>query len=112
MDTKDVDFYLFHFKTEFCPFLDDKIHNKKECVYSHNWLDYRRKPYKYQYSKDPCPQWSKAKVIQSYFDGCKNGKDCQKAHGWKEQEFHVHNYKFNKCDSGLDCNKTHCAYFH
>jgi hypothetical protein len=33
--TKDADFYMYYYKTEFCPFNND--HNKAQCVYSHNW---------------------------------------------------------------------------
>lgn len=40
--TKDFDFYMFYFKTEWCPF--NKEHNKAQCDYAHNWQDFRRKP--------------------------------------------------------------------
>lgn len=34
--TIDIDFLLFHFKSEFCPF--QKIqHDKFSCVYAHNY---------------------------------------------------------------------------
>lgn len=36
----DIDFLLFHFKSEFCPF--NKFHHDKfQCVYAHNWQDYK-----------------------------------------------------------------------
>lgn len=32
---RDADFWMFYFKTEWCPF--NKEHNKAQCVYAHNW---------------------------------------------------------------------------
>lgn len=32
----DADFYMFHFKTVWCPF-SDKDHQRDACVYAHNW---------------------------------------------------------------------------
>jgi len=32
----DDDFYMFHFKTVWCPLADTK-HPRDECVYAHNW---------------------------------------------------------------------------
>ena len=49
----DDDFYIFHFKTVWCPF-SDKEHQRDCCVYAHNWQDFRRKPHTYNYSKDQC----------------------------------------------------------
>ena len=45
---RDHDFYTFHFKTQWCPY-QEKDHNREQCVYAHNWQDYRRKPYLYSY---------------------------------------------------------------
>jgi hypothetical protein len=45
----DMDFYMYHFKTVWCPYRDDD-HDRKICVYSHNWQDYRRKPAVFTYS--------------------------------------------------------------
>jgi hypothetical protein len=44
----DVDFYLFHFKTVWCPF-SDKDHQRDQCVYAHNWQDFRRPPFAFEY---------------------------------------------------------------
>jgi hypothetical protein len=41
---RDPDFYMFHFKTIWCPF-SDKYHKREVCVYAHNWQDFRRKPF-------------------------------------------------------------------
>jgi len=32
----DMDFYMFHFKTVWCPYREDD-HDRKICVYAHNW---------------------------------------------------------------------------
>lgn len=44
---RDADFYMFYFKTECCPF--NKDHNKAQCVYYHNWQDFRRNPNIFNY---------------------------------------------------------------
>lgn len=46
---RDADFYMFHFKTAWCPYNEDD-HARDICVFAHNWQDYRRKPYQYPYS--------------------------------------------------------------
>lgn len=33
---KDSDFYMFHFKTVWCPY-NETNHQRDQCVYSHNW---------------------------------------------------------------------------
>lgn len=46
---QDYDFYIFNFKTEWCPFNHD--HNKAQCFYAHNFQDFRRKPNLFKYEK-------------------------------------------------------------
>ena len=58
----DMDFYMFHFKTVWCPYREDD-HDRKACVYAHNWQDYRRKPSIFQYSSKMCPHWSTSRFI-------------------------------------------------
>ena len=41
---QDSDFYMFHFKTAWCPY-EEKDHQRELCVYAHNWQDFRRKPH-------------------------------------------------------------------
>ena len=65
----DMDFYLFHFKTVWCPYREDD-HDRKACVYAHNWQDYRRKPSLYSYSQKMCQNWQTDKIITSNSDGC------------------------------------------
>jgi hypothetical protein len=43
---KDSDFYMFHFKTVWCPY-NEPNHSRNDCVFAHNWQDYRRKPQQY-----------------------------------------------------------------
>ena len=45
---EDEDFYMFYYKTQFCPFNLTK-HEPSKCVYAHNWQDYRRPPNAYSY---------------------------------------------------------------
>lgn len=33
---KNADFYMFHFKTVWCPYSDTQ-HARDACVYAHNW---------------------------------------------------------------------------
>jgi len=62
---KDADFYLFHFKTVWCPYNEDD-HSRDVCVYAHNWQDFRRKPQLFTYSKEMCPNWVTHDFITSY----------------------------------------------
>lgn len=81
--TKDADFYMYYYKTEFCPF--NKEHNKSQCVYSHNWQDFRRKPNVFEYDhKHLCDNWRAGTFIAQYSDGCKDMASCKHSHGWKE----------------------------
>ena len=71
----DMDFYLFHFKTVWCPYREDD-HDRKACVYAHNWQDYRRKPQLYYYSSNMCPHWQTDRIITSYSEGCPMQYQC------------------------------------
>ena len=53
---KDTDFYMFFFKTVWCP-LGDSPHVREDCVYAHNWQDFRRKPNLYDYKPENCTNW-------------------------------------------------------
>eukprot|EP00826_Nyctotherus_ovalis_P060348 TRINITY_DN8455_c0_g1_i12.p1 TRINITY_DN8455_c0_g1~~TRINITY_DN8455_c0_g1_i12.p1 ORF type:complete len:505 (+),score=93.17 TRINITY_DN8455_c0_g1_i12:196-1710(+) len=108
---RDADFYMFHYKTAWCPF-NEMNHDREKCVYAHNWQDYRRKPHTHSYRKDQCPNWSASKIINVYLDGCPNGMKCSCSHGWKEQEFHPLYYKMSSCRYGEACAKPHCPFYH
>ena len=113
VEERDHDFYMFHFKTVWCPF-SDMNHARDVCVYAHNWQDYRRKPHLYDYEREHCPSWIMKTFVQNYaLDGCKNEYRCRCAHGWKEAEYHPLNYKIHVCRSSeASCQKPHCPYYH
>lgn len=108
----DDDFYMFHFKTAWCPF-NLTQHDKALCVYAHNWQDYRRKPQLANYDPIPCPNWKSTDFILNYEDGCPNKERCTKCHGWKELEYHPLLYKTRACgktcSKGRDCPNYHAV---
>lgn len=107
----DDDFYMFHFKTVWCPF-NLTQHDKALCVYAHNWQDYRRKPQSFQYDPLPCSNWKSTDFIVNYEDGCPLKEKCSKCHGWKELEYHPLNYKTKHCPS-KNCTKGRdCPHYH
>lgn len=108
---QDNDFYIFHFKTVWCPYNEDD-HSRERCVYAHNWQDFRRKPNIFKYSKEMCSQWLTKDFISSLSQGCSSEYNCQKSHGWKEQELHPDYYRVNSCNNGFSCSKPHCPYYH
>lgn len=104
---KDADFYMFYFKTEWCPF--NKEHNKAQCVYAHNWQDFRRKPNIYHYdSWKICQNWKPGTFIAKYHEGCPNQASCESSHGWKEQEYHPVFYKTQPCQDMSNSNGRYC----
>lgn len=108
---KDEDFYLFHFKTGWCPF--NYEHNKAMCVYAHNWQDFRRKPHLFHYSNQMCPNWKSETFIVEYKEGCVFEHKCGHCHGWKEQFYHPLNYKTMPCPDIKKCLRSlECPYFH
>jgi len=108
----DDDFYMFHFKTVWCPF-NLTQHDKALCVYAHNWQDYRRKPHVHSYDPSSCPNWKSTDFILNYEDGCPFKEKCPKCHGWKEHEYHPFNYKSKPCPNGKNCAKGRdCPHFH
>lgn len=108
----DEDFFLFHYKTVWCPF-NLTQHDKGLCVYAHNWQDFRRKPHVYAYEPASCPNWNHNQIIVSYEEGCPNNFSCTKCHGWKENEFHPLNYRTKPCPNGNNCSRGFaCPFFH
>ena len=91
----DTDFYLFHFKTVWCPFNDkNESHLRDECEYAHNWQDFRRKPHIFEYDgRIQCRFWHAKDETKTYADGCELDYRCNSCHGWKEKEYHYLNYK-------------------
>ncbi|KRX07608.1 hypothetical protein PPERSA_11157 [Pseudocohnilembus persalinus] len=108
----DQDFYIFHYKTIWCPF-NIISHDRSQCVYAHNWQDYRRKPQEINYQSVPCSDWKPGDFIKDYKDFCQNGFQCDKCHGWKELEYHPLFYKTKQCTSKEKCTKGQvCPYYH
>eukprot|EP01017_Pseudomicrothorax_dubius_P043218 TRINITY_DN7154_c0_g1_i6.p1 TRINITY_DN7154_c0_g1~~TRINITY_DN7154_c0_g1_i6.p1 ORF type:complete len:337 (+),score=23.83 TRINITY_DN7154_c0_g1_i6:72-1082(+) len=107
----DDDFYMFYFKTVLCPF-NLTQHDKAQCVYAHNWQDFRRKPQLHAYEPIACPNWKSTDFVLNYEDGCPLGFNCGKCHGWKELEYHPLNFKTKPCGS-KSCQKGRdCPFFH
>jgi len=108
----DEDFYMFHFKTVWCPF-NLTQHDKALCVYAHNWQDYRRRADQVTYEPSPCSNWKSTDFILNYEDGCHFREKCIKCHGWKEHEYHPMNYKVKACPAGKNCQKgKDCPHYH
>lgn len=109
--TKDADYYMFYFKTEWCPF--NKDHNKAQCDYAHNWQDFRRKPHIFNYNPEKlCPNWKSETFISKYDEGCILQAACVRCHGWKELEYHPFNYKTKPCLELKICNNLQCPFYH
>lgn len=100
---RDDDFFLFKYKTEFCPILLD--HNIDKCIYGHSWDDYRRDIMKFPYGINFCPK------IQANGE-CEKGMRCNDAHSTNEIEFHPLNYKRNACEFKEECKKIYCGNLH
>jgi len=119
---RDPDFYMFYFKTEWCPY--NREHNKAQCVYAHNWQDFRRKPNIFRYdSAQTCRLWKPGTFIAKYHEGCLRQASCPHSHGWKEQEYHPLFYKTRRCEElhtqlhrgrpSPKCQRgVECPYFH
>jgi len=107
---KDENFYLYKYKTVFCPYIYE--HDRNQCVYAHNPQDYRRDPVQFKYNPIQCTFWSQNQIF-SYEEGaCPNGMQCEQCHGWKELEYHPLYYKTKPCNNGKKCNKRDCPFYH
>jgi hypothetical protein len=107
----DEDFFMFHYKTVWCPF-NLNLHDKTLCVYAHNWQDFRRKPQLFDYDTKGCGLWKYNDVLTEYTQGCPNGLTCKYSHGWKESEFHPLNYKIGLCNMANCLKGLVCPGFH
>ena len=102
------DFFVFKYKTEFCPFVLE--HNTDKCVYAHSWEDHKRDIMKTPYSKHSCPSWETNKR-GTLEQRCKDGPGCKYSHSRFEIEFHPMNYKKLNCKEAM-CRKFACGYLH
>lgn len=108
----DEDFFMFLYKTEWCP-MNLTHHNKSKCVYAHNLQDFRRKVHESNYSPELCENWDFKSFVKSSTQHCKLGNACPKSHGWKESEFHPLNYLTRSCLSSENCPRgIECPFFH
>eukprot|EP00347_Sterkiella_histriomuscorum_P007719 403347823 len=107
---QDYDFYIFYFKTEWCPFNHE--HNKAQCVYAHNFQDFRRKPNLFRYDTELCEDWQSGTFITCYEEGCKRLEKCSFSHGWKEQQFHPLVYKTLPCEEQKCFKGYECPFYH
>jgi len=107
---KDEHFYLYKFKTVFCPYIYE--HDRNQCVYAHNPQDYRRDPIQYKYSPVQCSYWSQRQIYTYEEGSCPKLMQCDNCHGWKELEYHPLYYKTKPCNNGKKCNKKDCPFYH
>lgn len=105
---RDDDFYIFKYKTEFCPFQME--HNIRKCIYGHSWEDYRRRILRYPYSKNLCKYH--AMVPLGKLDlRCPDNVNCPFSHNHFEADFHPQNYKKFACPF-QDCDGVGCPFLH
>ncbi len=77
--SRDIDFFIFHLKTHFCPV--SATHDRAKCVYAHNWQDFRRDLSQYAYSATLCRLWDRRDKVVDYESACPRGFQCPEAHG-------------------------------
>jgi len=54
-------FYMFKYKTAWCPNKKDS-HDSKSCIYAHHMRDFRRPPDLFRYDPDDCEVVAKGKT--------------------------------------------------
>ena len=100
---RDADFYIFYYKTVFCPFIW-KEHNGMSCVYAHSLQELRRKPHIFEYGVKECQNFLN--------NNCPNGRRCKDSHGKMEIEFHPLSYKTIPCKNKGCQGAENCPYAH
>jgi hypothetical protein len=107
------DFFMWTYKTQWCPI--GSFHDWQECIYAHNYQDYRRDP-RLGYSTVVCPDWEKVNRDPKYQSRCPRGFACGFAHGAKEQLYHPAYFRSVLCNDhfhGKRCPRgRQCAFFH
>lgn len=104
---RNDDFFLFKYKTEFCPFQME--HNLRKCIYGHSWEDYRRNILKYPYSKTLCKHH--VEIPLGRLEWCPDGLNCGMSHSRFESDFHPQNYKKFPCHIP-ECDGQMCPFLH
>jgi hypothetical protein len=104
---------MWTYKTCWCPI--GSFHDWQECIYAHNYQDYRRDP-RLGYSTLVCPDWEKSNRSPDYKSRCPRGFACGFAHGAKEQLYHPGYFRSVLCNDhfhGKRCPRgRQCAFFH
>lgn len=105
---RNDDFYLFKFKTEFCPFQME--HSIRKCVYGHSWEDFRRDILKYPYSNSLCMRHMEGPHGRLDF---RNPEvlNCHLSHNRLECDFHPKSYKKYPCQMP-ECDRNMCPFWH
>ena len=114
MSTTDAEFYLYKFKTLWCPLGD--AHDWNSCPYAHTFLDLRRTPL-LGYSPCLCREWLVSfdhgqSDYLAYGQLCPRGPACRFAHGKKERLYHPYLYKTRPCNGDIYCWGNLCPFFH
>jgi hypothetical protein len=100
-------FYMFKYKTSWCPNKKDS-HDSKSCIYAHHTRDFRRPPDIFKYLAEDCDTLVKGVG----WDKCDKGLKCSKCHTTVERLYHPDKYKRIFCDRSR-CNKSEiCAFYH
>ena len=100
-------FYMFYYKTSWCPTKKDS-HDSKSCIYAHHTRDFRRPPDLFKYAPEDC----ETLINGQGWDTCPRGLKCGKCHTTVERLYHPDKYKRIMCDKQR-CNKLDiCAFYH
>jgi len=105
---KNDDFFIFKFKTEFCPFQME--HNVRKCVYGHSWEDFRRPILKHPYSNSLCKHHPEIPFGKLEYR-CREGLKCPLSHNLFERDFHPQSYKKYACQFP-ECDASVCPFLH
>ncbi|MBA0858221.1 hypothetical protein Goshw_023035 [Gossypium schwendimanii] len=97
------EFRMYNFKVTPCS--RAYSHDWTECPFVHPGENARRRdPRKYQYSCVPCPEFRKG--------SCKQGDNCEYAHGIFECWLHPAQYRTRLCKDETNCNRRVCFFAH
>ncbi|TYI64706.1 hypothetical protein E1A91_D09G106800v1 [Gossypium mustelinum] len=97
------EFRMYNFKVTPCS--KAYSHDWTECPFVHPGENARRRdPRKHQYSCVPCPEFRKG--------SCKQGDNCEYAHGIFESWLHPAQYRTRLCKDESNCNRKVCFFAH